>query len=483
MFGGRGAFAGRRSAARRVALGATATAWAIVAGSLWAPAAGAAPADDYVRAPWSSDIQRIDASGGVRTLTYPEWIAAGAPTPRVASARFASLPWSTTVYGILDWQGPVDSDPDVVAALSWAEYQRAGAPRVERVAHVPKTEYFRWASGGAEIFARSPGGATHRLTYPQWTAAGSPAPATRDGGYYRAAWSDIVHRVDAKGEASRVGFASWQAAGAPTPAIAPTTYVKTPWAPAVVAVVRWPGASADLTVGLTWSEYVRAGKPKVVTSARIPGDSFVRFTIGDTVYHSVMGVLTPLTAAEWAKAGSPAPRVQEAPSPTYIRGLLVVNKSLPLPTSYGGGLTRETTAAFNAMRAEAARSGVNLFIVSGFRSFSSQRSIYGGYVSREGVARADRHSARPGFSEHQSGLAIDVNSVSQSFGSSREGRWVAANAHRFGFIVRYPQGKEHITGYMYEPWHLRFVGTEAARILVSRGLTLEEYTGVTSVYR
>jgi LAS superfamily LD-carboxypeptidase LdcB len=171
-----------------------------------------------------------------------------------------------------------------------------------------------------------------------------------------------------------------------------------------------------------------------------------------------------------------------AAAATYIKGVLIVNKTYGLPSTFGNGLTAETTAAFAAMQADAAAQGLNIYISSGFRSFSSQTSIYNRYKANEGQAGADTHSARPGHSEHQSGLAFDLNSITQSFGSTPEGIWVAENAHLYGFIVRYPQGKESITGYIWEPWHLRYLGVDLATSLYSSGQTLEEYLGVTSVY-
>lgn len=171
-----------------------------------------------------------------------------------------------------------------------------------------------------------------------------------------------------------------------------------------------------------------------------------------------------------------------AGQPTYINGILVVNKTYALPSWYGNGLTPELTNAFNAMRAAAAADGINLWIVSGFRSYATQVATYNQFVANYGQAFADTTSARPGHSEHQSGLAIDVNLVDQSFGSTPEGIWVRDNAQRFGFVIRYPQGKEHITGYMWEPWHLRYLGGDLAATLASSGLTLEEYLGIDSRY-
>ena len=136
----------------------------------------------------------------------------------------------------------------------------------------------------------------------------------------------------------------------------------------------------------------------------------------------------------------------------------------------------------DAMAAEAASLGLNLYISSGFRSYWSQESIYNRYVNADGQAAADRYSARPGHSEHQSGLTFDLNSIDESFAYTAEGEWVRDNAHRFGFVIRYPPGKEAITGYIWEPWHLRYLGVAVATELYSTGLTLEEYLGVTSQY-
>ncbi|WP_353807161.1 M15 family metallopeptidase [Agromyces sp. SYSU T00194] len=187
-------------------------------------------------------------------------------------------------------------------------------------------------------------------------------------------------------------------------------------------------------------------------------------------------------AAARADAVAPPADASGGVQPTYVRGILVVNKTYALPSWFGAGLTAETSAAFERMRAEAAASGLDLYISSGFRSYASQKSIYDRYVANEGVAGADRHSARPGHSEHQSGLAFDLNTITEAFGYTAEGEWVAANAHRFGFIVRYPPGKEGVTGYVWEPWHLRYLGVGAASDVFASGLSLEEYLGVTSRY-
>ncbi len=126
---------------------------------------------------------------------------------------------------------------------------------------------------------------------------------------------------------------------------------------------------------------------------------------------------------------------------------------------------------------------VELLAASGYRSFQTQTYLYESYVEKDGQEAADRYSARPGTSEHQTGLTMDLTSaemafqLDQSFKNTTGGAWLADHAHEFGFIIRYPEGKEDITGYMYEPWHIRYVGKEMATEIYEENLTLEEYLG------
>ena len=169
---------------------------------------------------------------------------------------------------------------------------------------------------------------------------------------------------------------------------------------------------------------------------------------------------------------------------TYIEGYLVVNKTYTLPSSYGNGLTNATTEAFNNMQAAAKADGLNIYISSGFRSYSYQKTLYNNYVNRDGVVAADTYSARAGHSEHQSGLAFDVNTINDSFANTEEGKWLNDNCYKYGFILRYPNGKSDETGYQYEPWHFRYVGVELAEKLYNNGnwITVEDYFGITSRY-
>ena len=147
--------------------------------------------------------------------------------------------------------------------------------------------------------------------------------------------------------------------------------------------------------------------------------------------------------------------------------------------------------ALNAFLKEAAYYGHgDVTITSGYRSIAKQESLFNYYVSQEMASGKDKasaeaaasvYSAYPGTSEHHTGLCADMHNLpaaSQTFGSTEAAKWMAANAHRFGFILRFPQGKQDITGYMWEPWHFRFVGIEHATNIYESGLTLEEYLRV-----
>jgi len=150
-------------------------------------------------------------------------------------------------------------------------------------------------------------------------------------------------------------------------------------------------------------------------------------------------------------------------------------------------LRKEASDALTELFAAAAKEGVDLCAVSGFRSYELQQTVFNKHVNQMGLNVALRVSAMPGRSEHQTGLAIDISSksmnysLSKSFAKTREGRWLAENAAKYGFILRYPEGKEPITGYDYEPWHFRYVGRDAAIDIMEKGLTLEEYFGLVDV--
>lgn len=147
-------------------------------------------------------------------------------------------------------------------------------------------------------------------------------------------------------------------------------------------------------------------------------------------------------------------------------------------------MRREAADALARMSADAAAAGAGFSVSTAYRSRGAQSTLYEGYVERSGQGEADRFSARPGYSEHQTGLAADINDASACdlracFADTVAGRWVAEHAADYGFIVRYPDGKEDVTGYIYEPWHVRYVGEQLARELDGgRAGTLEEYFGL-----
>ena len=168
---------------------------------------------------------------------------------------------------------------------------------------------------------------------------------------------------------------------------------------------------------------------------------------------------------------------------------VLVNKYNALPDTYApelvalgpqygvGSLRPEAAQAFTAMADAAQVDGISLRSVSAYRSYSTQASLYRRYVSQSGEALADTFSARAGYSEHQTGLALDINvaRTSAHFEDTAEFAWLQEHCAQYGFILRYPEGKTGITGYRFEPWHYRYVGQEIAQICMSQGLTYEEY--------
>lgn len=167
---------------------------------------------------------------------------------------------------------------------------------------------------------------------------------------------------------------------------------------------------------------------------------------------------------------------------TYIDGILIANKTYALPADYDPGVNGEALAAFEKMQADAYGEGLDIYISSGFRSYEYQAELYERYTEKSGKKQADRYSARPGHSEHQTGLAFDLNSIDLSFADTDEYFWIKDNCADYGFIIRYPEDGEESTGYMYEPWHIRYLGKETAKKVFDSGLTLEEYLGISSKY-
>ena len=142
----------------------------------------------------------------------------------------------------------------------------------------------------------------------------------------------------------------------------------------------------------------------------------------------------------------------------------------------------EAAAALEDLFEAAAQDGITLYATSGYRSYSTQNAIFERKLERMDEKQANASVAKPGYSEHQTGLAMDIEGettkgtgLTEAFGESPEGIWTAEHCAEYGFIIRYPKGKTNITGYIYEPWHLRYVGKEAAAEITELGVTFEEY--------
>lgn len=182
------------------------------------------------------------------------------------------------------------------------------------------------------------------------------------------------------------------------------------------------------------------------------------------------------------------------------KGLLIlVNKQNALDSSYkpedladikyyapdrssaGRFMRAEAADAFHQLSEAAAEEGHEIIVTTAYRSYNFQSILYNNYVKNYGQEEADTFSAKPGTSEHQTGLAADVSSPSVNYQLTKdyintpEGKWLSENAYKFGFIIRFLKGKEDITGYMYEPWHIRYVGKTAAKEIYDKGITLEEF--------
>lgn len=172
---------------------------------------------------------------------------------------------------------------------------------------------------------------------------------------------------------------------------------------------------------------------------------------------------------------------------------VLVNKNNKLPKNYipnnlevldvkyayeNKYLQKEAKENFEKLSKDAALLGYKIIATSTYRTYDYQSELYDFYVKEKGLKYADNCSARPGHSEHQTGLAVDVegsNASYDDFEESIEFNWMRENAHKYGFILRYPKGKEHITGFKYEPWHYRYIGKEIATIIYNKNITLEEY--------
>lgn len=170
-----------------------------------------------------------------------------------------------------------------------------------------------------------------------------------------------------------------------------------------------------------------------------------------------------------------APEPVEKDGVTYVGDILIVNKKYALPKNYGDGLSDELSAAIRKMRRD---SGFTMSIISGFRSYETQTRVFNNWCSIDGIEAASTYSAAPGHSEHQAGLAADITSCESSYANTDEAHWLAENCYKYGLIIRYPKDKVDITKYIYEPWHVRYVGKSNAKLIHDSGLCLEEFLQV-----
>ena len=163
----------------------------------------------------------------------------------------------------------------------------------------------------------------------------------------------------------------------------------------------------------------------------------------------------------------------------HLKEDYVPNDLVTLSGQYNKGannkMRKDAALAFMEMVDAAKLDNIILYNMSAYRDYNYQVNLYNKYIQRDGKEAADKYSARPGYSEHQSGLCSDLNNISDSFDGTDEAIWLKNNAYKYGFILRFPKDKEDITGYKYEPWHYRYVGKDAAKIIYDDDITLEEY--------
>lgn len=249
----------------------------------------------------------------------------------------------------------------------------------------------------------------------------------------------------------------------------------TPMAGDVLPGAMTPNPTQDVTPGTTGSDTQEqypngtAGDAQGQNPENTPTPAPPAINTDTTTF-------TYLVNREYTLSEDFVPEDLETPDILFPFSDTTIDKAKMTKTA-GQALARLFDAAFD-------EEGLVLYGISAYRSYARQYTIYAINLAVYGVTHANRYSAAPGTSEHQTGLSIDIScrsegyDLEETFADTPEGIWVAANAHRFGFILRYPKGKEQITGYAYEPWHLRYVGEELAAFLYETGLTLDEYYGV-----
>lgn len=253
--------------------------------------------------------------------------------------------------------------------------------------------------------------------------------------------------------------------------------------PAIASVDNWGNVYA-LSEGTCTVSVISKANPAVKADIKVTVRSKPFIAPPATTTSTTTSTTTTTTTATAPVPTVTTRLIQNINGATFVDGILIVNKTYELPADYPtGALNPNALAQFNKLTEDAAKLGLSIKCSSGYRSYKDQERIYNNYVAIDGIVKADTYSARPGHSEHQSGLAIDVNSIDYTFLNTPECDWLAKNAHKYGFIIRYPLGKEAYTGYSYEPWHIRYLGVDTATAVYNSGLSLEEYLGITSAYK
>lgn len=254
-------------------------------------------------------------------------------------------------------------------------------------------------------------------------------------------------------------------------------------------------ASTTASTPVTTVAPSTVGTPLATTTTKPTATNSIKTTSTTTPKATVKPNSTPISNPT---AGSSGEAIQVISIPESLT--VLVNKIMRLPTNYKPTdlvepkvafifsensekrlMRKEAADALEALFSSANKQGVSLGAVSGYRSFETQKQLYASYVKAQGEVEARKYSAVAGHSEHQTGLAMDVSgsngkcAASDCFAGTAEAKWLEINASQYGFIIRYPKGKEAITGYNYEPWHIRYVGIPLAKEISAKGITLEEY--------
>ncbi|HWI63311.1 MAG TPA: D-alanyl-D-alanine carboxypeptidase family protein [Symbiobacteriaceae bacterium] len=246
----------------------------------------------------------------------------------------------------------------------------------------------------------------------------------------------------------------------------------------------------------------QTGRPAITPAVTGPAPTVPVTSPAPTTPAPVQTTPAPAPAPVETKPAPSVPKPEAPLASNHTSITVLVNKRFRLPADYRPAdlvvpnvpfifkeaddkrlMRKEAAQALETLFAAAKQAGIHLAGVSGFRSYETQQALYSYYVKVQGEETASRYSAQPGHSEHQTGLAMDVSgstgkcAADDCFADTPEADWLAKHAHEYGFIIRYPKGKESITGYAYEPWHLRYVGTALSKQVAAAGVTLEEQFG------